>query len=477
MTKASPRKGLSFLAAVAFAGPGLPMGAFAVALTVYLPNHYASRLGLPLAVIGLAFTGVRLIDILFDPAIGVLMDRTRSPFGRYRPWMLAGVPIFALAAYELFMAPVGVTAAYLVGWLLAFYIGYSIILLSHISWASTIARDYDERSRIFGFIQVVSVAGATAVLLLPVILAATRHITGAAGVQAMGWFLVIVTPLGVLMAQARTPEPPPLSAQAETFTLKDYWEMIIRPDMRRIIMADFCLYLGPGWMSAMYLFYFRDSRGFSLPQANILLIIYIAAGLIGAAALSRFAMWAGKHRTLMIATTGYSLGLVGMTLLPKGDLLATAPFMFLMGFLATSFTLLDRAMVADVSDAVRLESGRQRIGVLYALITSTQKIAGALSIGLTYIVLSWVGYNPKGGSVNMPRSIHGLEMVYLIGPVVFVMLGGACYIGYTLDAKRHAQIRADLEARDAMVSEAGVLETFSGATLALAEPSVEPEPT
>ncbi len=476
MSEASPRKGLSFLSATAFAGPGLPIGAFAVALAVYLPNHYASRLGLPLAVIGLAFTGVRLIDILFDPAIGLFMDRTRSPFGRYRPWMLVGVPIFSGAAYQLFMAPVGVTAGYLVVWLLAFYIGYSIILLSHISWASTLARGYDDRSRIFGFIQVVSVAGATAILLLPVVLNATRHISGAAGVQSMGWFLVIVTPISVLMAQARTPEPPPMSAEAETFTLKDYWEMIIRPDMRRIIMADFCLYLGPGWMSAMYLFYFRDARGFSLPQANLLLILYIAAGLIGAAVLSKAATWIGKHRTLMVASTGYSLGLVAMSFLPKANLALAAPFMFLMGFLATSFTLLDRAMVADISDAVRLESGRQRIGVLYALITSTQKIAGALSIGLTYVVLSLVGYDPKAGSVNTPQSIHGLELVYLIGPVVFVMLGGACYIGYTLDAKRHAVIRAQLEARDALLPQPAVLEALSSGA-GLPSTAIEPEPT
>ena len=41
-------------------------------------------------------------------------------------------------------------------------------------------------------------------------------------------------------------------------------------------------------------------------------------------------------------------------------------------------------------------------------------------------------------------------MVYLVGPVTFVMLGGACYIGYKLDSTRHAQIRAELEARDAL---------------------------
>ena len=473
MTKAPARKGLSFLAALAFAGPGLPMGAFAVALPVFLPNHYASRLGLPLAIVGIAFTGVRLIDILFDPAIGVMMDRTRSPLGRYRLWMAAGVPIFAVAAYQLFMAAPGIGPAFLIGWLLAFYIGYSIILLSHISWASTLARSYDERSRVFGFIQVVSVAGATALLLIPALMAKAGH---GGGVQGMGWFLIVITPLGVLMALSRTREPPPLSAQAEQFTLKDYWEMIVRPDMRRIIAADFCLALGPGWMSAIYLFYFHDVRGFTVEASSQLLLVYVAAGILGAGILSRVAMKLGKHRTLMVASTGYSLGLVGMTLLPRGNLPLTAPFMFLMGFLATSFTLLDRAMVADVSDAVRLETGRQRIGVLYALITSVQKVAGALSIGLTFVVLSLIGYNPRLGAPNTPEAIQGLSLVYLIGPVVFVMLGGACYIGYKLDARKHAEIRAELEARDAQLPEPAVLEALSSAA-GLPSTAIEPEPT
>jgi Na+/melibiose symporter-like transporter len=296
------------------------------------------------------------------------------------------------------------------------------------------------------------------------------------GVQGMGWFLIAVAPLGVLMALARTREPPPLSTHAEQFTLKDYWEMIVRPDMRRIILADFCLGLGPGWMSALYLFYFHDVRGFTITAASQLLLVYIAAGLLGAAALSRLAMWLGKHRTLMVASTGYSLGLIGMTMLPRGSLLLTAPFMFLMGFLATSFTLLDRAMVADVSDAVRLETGRQRIGVLYALITSVQKVAGALSIGLTFVVLSLVGYNAKLGAPNTPEAIQGLSLVYLIGPVVFVMLGGACYFGYKLDARKHAEIRAELEARDALLPVPGVLETLSAAT-GLPSTAIEPEPT
>ena len=56
--------------------------------------------------------------------------------------------------------------------------------------------------------------------------------------------------------------------------------------------------------------------------------------------------------------------------------------------------------------------------------------------------------------INTPAAIHNLELVYLLGPIFFVMLGGACYIGYKLDSKRHAEIRAALDERDAMTPQA-----------------------
>ena len=101
-------------------------------------------------------------------------------------------------------------------------------------------------------------------------------------------------------------------------------------------------------------------------------------------------------------------------------------------------------MVADVGDAVRLEDGRQRISLLYSMITTTQKLATGLSIALSFGVLALIGYNPKEGAINTPAAIGGMELVYLIGPVVFVMLGGACFIGYKLDSARHAEIREQL---------------------------------
>jgi GPH family glycoside/pentoside/hexuronide:cation symporter len=441
---------ISWLRLIAFSLPGLPIGALAVALSVYLPRYYASHIGLSLVAVGGAFGVVRLVDMCFDPFIGLAMDHTKTRLGRYRIWLIGSAPLLAIPVYMLFLAPTGVPLTYLIAWLFIYYLGTSVVTLSHASWASVVASRYNDRSRVFGVIQVTSIVAATAVLV--VALAFAKDSVHA--VQAMGWFIVIVTPLGIAMASIFTPERIVAEHSTERVKLRDYWEMVTWPDMLRIVASAFCLTLGPGWMSAMYLFYFHDSRGFSFQISTALLGLYIVAGVFGAAGLSWVATRIGKHRTLMVASTVYSLGLIVLSLLPKGALIPAALMMFLLGFAASGFVLLGRAMCADVGDAIRLAKGKHRQSLLFAMMTSVEKIASALSITLTFTILALVGYQAKEGAHNTPAAIHNLELVYLLGPISFVMLGGACYLGYKMDRKRHAEIRSELDVRDAMIGPA-----------------------
>ena len=67
-----------------FAAAAMPVGALVTTLGVYLTNFYAAHVGLPLAVVGLAFMAVRLLDILSDPLFGIAMDHTRTRLGKFR---------------------------------------------------------------------------------------------------------------------------------------------------------------------------------------------------------------------------------------------------------------------------------------------------------------------------------------------------------------------------------------------------------
>jgi len=439
---------LSLGGALLFSGAGIPMSALGFALLIYLPPHLSRDLGVPLAVVGGSWALVRVLDLLVDPILGLVMDRTRTRLGRYRPWMLIGAPVLMSSAYMLFMAKPGITQPFLVAWLLVAYLASSILQLAHPAWGATLAGSYDERSRIFSWISVGAVVGSVGILLLPAITAAMNR-TDSQGIEAMGWALILVTPLLIGAAVWRVGERINPQAVHRPAPVADYVALLTKPDLIRLYVAQITLTLGPFWMSSLYLFFARDVMGFNAGQSSILLLLYLAGGLAGAPLLSRVAMRIGKHRALMLAAAAYSAGLCTAFLPPKGVLLGSAPVMLWCGFMGVSFEMCIRSMLADVCDEVRLEQGKERLSLVFALNTLSGKLAAAISIGLPYVMLQALGYRPAAGAINSPEAIDSLALTFIAGPIVFVMIGAACVIGWRLTAERHAQIRAELAIRDA----------------------------
>lgn len=460
--KTSSAPGMSLPATLAFASASIPIQALVLAVSVHLPRYFASHIGMELAVVGAAFFMVRLVDIPIDVALGMAMDRTRSRFGRYRVWLTLGAPVLMAGLYLLLTANSSTTQLGLSGILLFLYVGYSMVYLSHLAWGGVLGPTYQQRSRIFGAVISLGVAGAMAVLVIPVVMQRLGHPEGD-GVRAMVWFIIGAIPVTILLVLMTTREPI-IRESGHVFRFRDYATLLKRGNVVRLLAADLCATLGPGWMAALYFFYFKDSRGFDTTAANLLLMIYIAAGFVGAPLAAWLANRIGKHRALMVATTIYSAGLIVAPFLPAGDFLVFAPCMFVVGGMAAGFVVMIRALTGDIADEIRLDSGREWMGLMYALTIGTTKIASGLS-ALTFVLLAAIGYQARAGAVNTPEAVQSLELIFILGPIVFVMLAGACFIGYRLTPERHAEIRRQLEERDARADPAAALESLTGEPL------------
>jgi Na+/melibiose symporter-like transporter len=452
---------LSPLMLAAYSSPYMPVGALVICLVVYLPNYYASHLGLDLTTAGWAFTVVRLFDICFDPFAGAAMDGMRLRWGRYRPFLVLSSPLIAIAVYELFMAEPGVTANYLVAWLVVLYVGFSLCVLSQAAWGAALVPDYHERSRVYSRIQIFGVVGAVGALLLPPLLHSLFGTGQVEGVQAMGWFIICAAPITAFIAAARVPEPPE-SPRRERVSWRDYRALLARHSMIRVLLADLFLTLGPAITAALYFFFFREARGYSLQQANVLLLIYICAGFGGAPFFAWLSGRIGKHRTIIFASILHGITQSCVLLLPAANVTLMAPAMFIVGFIASAYLFLLNAMVADVSDEVRLETGKDRIGLLYALFTGVQKIGSALSVGITFTILDNIGFKAAEGSVNTPDAIWGLEACFVAAPVLSILVGGAAMWGYRLTEQRHQEIRDGLAVRDGLAAAETESVTVSG---------------
>lgn len=88
----SPRP-ISGRVLLAYGLPGLPLAILGLPLFIFLPTFYAETMGLDLATVGLVLLVARLWDVVTDPIIGTMSDRTQGSLGRRRPWILASFPV------------------------------------------------------------------------------------------------------------------------------------------------------------------------------------------------------------------------------------------------------------------------------------------------------------------------------------------------------------------------------------------------
>jgi Na+/melibiose symporter-like transporter len=445
VTATKPKGPIPLRTIMAFSLATAPVGALSTPLLVNLPPYYAGLLGLSLSAVGLIFGAVKLLDIFIDPAIGMLMDRTRTRLGRYRVWLIASAPILMIGTWKLFFAGPGVSEVYLVLWLTLMYLGFSMLVLSQVAWGAVLTDDYDERSKVYAFGAVTGVLGGVLALLLPILMGKE----GAEAIQLMGWIILLTVPITTLIVTIATPETIRPSLHADRASLKDFPRLIAHPAMRRLLLADLLFTVGPAITSPLYLFFMKQARGYTEAEAFILLILFSLAGLFGAPIWAWSAMKLGKHRSLILAAVLYAVCQAVLPLLPSKSFWLLAPGMFVAGGILSAFAFLVRAMVADVGDQVRLETGKDRIGILYSLVTSTAKIGSALAVAIALPLLAAFGFSAAPDATNTPEALMGLLLLYTVPPVTLVLLAAWAIRGYALGRAEHDEIRGALATRDA----------------------------
>jgi Na+/melibiose symporter-like transporter len=434
----------------AFAGPCVPLAAFGLPLVITIPHYYSETLGLDVAAVGLAFMLVRGIDIIFDPIFGTVLDRTRWSFGRFKGWMAISTPVLVLGIYMLFMARPGVTNLYLWFWLLVVYFGFSIASLSHTSWAAKLSTNYHERSRIYAFWQTGNVLGMIMILALPVLLDELKLGSSAQQIlHGQGWFILILLPLMMLLALWRVEEPRPIAGHGDhDATLADYFRLLRRPTVVRILIADLLTGLAPGIAGTLFFFFFIRIKQFTFVESSGLLLIYFLAAVFGAAIWTRLAKRFGKAKSLIASCVTYAIVQFAVVTLPAGNFWLAAPFLVAAGIPYSAGALLLRSMMADYGDEERLYSGQDRIGLLFAILTGTVKIGTALA-ATSLIALGALGFSGSDPSASSPISTQALQALYAFAPGILGLMAAAVMIGYPLTEEKHAEILRKLGDRDA----------------------------
>ena len=416
---------------------------------------YAQHTAIALASMGTILLLSRIFDAFTDPLTGYFSDLTNSRFGRRKPWILAGGILGAPAVYLLFSPPENAGGLYFFLAINAYYIFRTLIYVPMIAWGSELSRDYNERTRIASYNNIILLASQALLMALPILVSSPilpLFDSAEFSPQMMsfiGTTAAIALPLFILLALFYAPVGKHVSVKKEKVASfkdllsafknnKPMWFFFIASI---ISVMGLSVFLGVAFIAMQSYLKIGDKLPFFLMTVTIVQVISIPAWK---KIIERF----GKHQVVTVALIMQGI------IYPFIFFLEPGPDVFysflVLGAIASLFQtpgpIALVAILGDIIDYDILKTGTNRAGTYFSIYSLIMKGGGALGGSFALFLLAAFNYNTKGG-VNTPDSEFGLLFTMTIVPLIFLVSSGIMFWFFPLNAKRHAIIKKRIESR------------------------------
>jgi len=374
--------------------------------------------------------------------VGYLSDRTRTRWGKRRPWFLFGALPLGTAFFWMFRNPNITQQTPLFIWALLSYMvlftAYTVVNIPYIAMIPDLSRDFDERTNINAYRSIFSVIGVLvgAGASLPIVLACENRYVG---------FMVMAAIFGGMMA---------ISAVIPFFAVKEP-PLDDRPKPRENI---FSLYLTAvknrpymlvaiPWslntagvtvvMSSLF-FYFKyifDNEGL-MPVAMIILLL---TAMVFLPLTVKVAKVLDKRNTYLFGMLLVAAALIVMFFLGhRLGVYFVYGCMFFAGIGVSTHFVMPWSMVPDTVEHDYVESGQRREGIYFGFWTFLSKIGAAIAGLVSGLLLDATGFIPD----VMQTETAQLGIRLLAGPTgaIFFIIAGIILIRYPIDKKRYDEI-------------------------------------
>lgn len=414
---------------------------------VFVPRFYASDVGVPLAMVGTYILITRLIDVFTDPLMGYISDHTRSRFGRRRPWVLLSVPLMMIAIYRVFMPPEDADGIYMLLWLSVLGLGTTMMLIPYYAWGAELSDDYNERSKITGWRAGAGVVGQLTAQLVPAGALLFFGIGGSASVlELVGYTMLLVMPICVLATVTMTPEPA-VAVKSVVPIMAGLKMMFTNGPFLRLVIAFMIGQIGLNITTPLYIFFVADVLG-AENQSIYMLSLFYVTNLLSIPFWVWLSKKVSKHRAYVSAFFLIGFAHPLYLLLGPGDFWWMMPITILTGFAAGGFSqALPNSMKADVIDLDTARTGENRAALFFSAWSFAQKTTASIGSSIAMFGLALWGFDAVPGAGNGDDEIFGLRFLFSTFPSIFFLTGAAIVWNYPITKERHAEIRAEIEAK------------------------------
>jgi len=427
-------------------GISLFSGLFAYTYNFYFYNFSSPAFSMGL-ILGYTFLLFGIWNTINDPVFGFISDRTRSRWGRRRPYIIFFVPVLAVGLFMIFF-PFGTGYTFFFVWiLLALFIydtGYTFVGLTYASLLPELTFDSDKRAKT-NTLSVVFM-GVGTVLMYIVGFLFLRN------VPVMQYVTIFAATLGsaVLLFTGITLKEKRQFMEVPALGAKDALkEAFLNKSFLTFEVFNFTYTLMYNIMQIALIQYAYTVLEVSSIEGIILIGVFFLVSIIGFPLMIFFNRTLGTKRTVFIFMCIFACTIT-LTFFVL-SFITTLIIVAILGLSYSAPSLLNNLLIADIIDEDEIKTGRRREGMYFggnALIT---KPAISVAVFLVGLFNTYFFFNPDF-NVHSPKYIQagnallGIRLVMGIIPAIFLAIGLIFLVLYPLNKKRVEKLKIDLDA-------------------------------
>ena len=398
---------------------------------------------------------IRVFDAITDPVMGVIVDNTKSRFGKYKPWIAVGAFSTGFFTILLFY-DYGLSGRSLVIALGLLYfvwsIAYTINDISYWSMLPSLSHEKEERERIGSKARIFAMCGTffVAATIVPITEALENHF----GSLHQGFFvftiiIVLVMLSGQMVTIVGVKEPKHIVESEGTTSLREMFGVIYKNDQLLVVAISMALFM-IGYVTTVSFGIFYFSHVFGDVGMFFIFTIVLGVSQITSLAVVPYICKVLKRKTVYLyATLLVVSGYVIFFFAPTNTMIFIGIAGVLIFVGQGAIQLLMLLFLADTVEYGHWKSHKRNDSITFSIQPLINKMGGAIAAGVVGSTLNLSGVTALPEDTLLTGSgLYIFKGAMFVFPLLCILIGFVIYhFKYIIDEKKYAQIIGELKAR------------------------------
>ncbi len=424
-------------------------------LGFYIVFFLVNVAGIPAKLAGVIFLVARAWDAITDFFMGVLSDRTRSRFGRRRPYILFGAVPLGITFILLWVFPTtDITHLFLyyLAVTMLFNTAFTVVAIPYNSLLPELSQDYDERTSISGYRMALTfvgnlVAAAGVAVIVDVIYPGRASYRESYPVMGIIFAAIMVVSLVITFVGTKE-----RVSEGKTYPggIFETLRSILRLKEFRIILGMFLFnMIAFDLIQAIFIFFLKDVIRLPEGMTFVLMAIPLVIAVVSAPLWIMLGEKLEKRRAYIAAALYFTASMFLCLFAPAGSLVFVILIAVLAGVGISASQIIPFSIIPDVIEIDEYQNGVRREGAFYGIIMFLYKVASAVAVGLATAMLGFFGYVENSTAPQPESAVTAVRILIAVGPGIFFIISAFFVYHLPITRSRFKEIQKALAERKA----------------------------